>query len=154
MSMHSVRVGLLVTALTAAGLSLVLTGTIALSQPPPTSRSRPRQTLSQEERALLAIQEQGRQRVDLLVRELRLTPSGPEWWRLQRRIAEAKREGERELLLARLEFATRRGDADAAAETRRALDLLDHPHPNVPPAGSPGVVNKPIVPAAEVRHDR
>jgi hypothetical protein len=92
--------------------------------------------------------------VALLVRDLRSTPRGSEWWRLQRCIREAKRQGQRELLLARLDFAGRRSDAAAMDEIRRALDDLDRPRPVLPAPASPAEAQKPIVPAAEVRHDR
>jgi hypothetical protein len=128
------RFMLLLSVLTAGALC----PTLAVSQTPAVTTMKPltgapapaatrAPKLSPEMRALLEIEESGRQQVQELAKSLAGLPEGPVREAVQKRIAAAKLDTRVRILRARSQLALGRGDVAAAAECDRAVSRLTAP---------------------------
>ena len=86
-----------------------------------------RHTPTAEERALLAVQEEGRTQVQALVEGMKGLPDGPALRALQHKVEDVKRDSRVAFLRVKADFARRRGDLAAAHEAEDLIDAMLHP---------------------------
>jgi Skp family chaperone for outer membrane proteins len=88
-----------------------------------------------EEKALRAVEEDGRTRVESLVKSMQGLQDGPALRALQHKVEEVKQAQEVQFLQVKARFARERGDLATAQEAQRLIDLiLNPPKPVAAPA--------------------
>jgi len=117
---------------------------------PPPARSRPAATPARsappytpDERALLALEANGRARVAEIVRRMQGLPEGPALRALEDQAEAVKRDTRMALLAEQSRQARARGDEARARLADAALDLLRHPEHAAPASITP-VPEKPV----------
>ncbi len=85
--------------------------------------------LTAEEKALLAIEEEGRQEVLELVKSLEGMPDGPARRALERKAVQLKRDHYVRLLRAKVDFARARGDFAAVQQGEAIISSILNPRP-------------------------
>jgi hypothetical protein len=89
-------------------------------------------SLSPEETALLAIQEEGQRQVGALIQAMAGVRPGPALLELQANLVRVKRDTLVQFLSTRAQFDRARGDEAAALEAEKLIEQIVHPA--VPPA--------------------
>ena len=98
----------------------------------------PRPVLTAEEKALLAVEEEGRLQVDALVKSMAGLPDGPALRALERKVEEVKQADRVQFLRVKVQFAHQRGDLAAAHEAEQMIELiLNPPKPAYAPVARP-----------------
>jgi hypothetical protein len=88
-----------------------------------------------EEKALRAVEDDGRAQVEALVKSMQGLQDGPALRALQRKVEEVKQAQEVQFLQVKVRFARERGDLAAAQEAQRMIDfILNPPKPVAAPA--------------------
>jgi len=95
----------------------------------------PRPALTAEEKALFAVEEEGRLQVDALVKSMAGLPDGPVLRALERKVEEVKQDGRIQFLQVKVQFARQRGDLATAQQAEQMIDLILNPPK---PASAPG----------------
>jgi hypothetical protein len=94
-----------------------------------------RAPLTPEQKALRAVEEDGRTQVEALVKSMEGLQDGPALRALLRKVEEVKQAQEVQFLQVKVRFARERGDLAAAQEAQRRIDLiLNPPRPVAAPA--------------------
>lgn len=103
---------------------------------PGTAATRP--ALTAEEKALFAVEEEGRSQVDALVKSMAGQPDGPVLRALERKVEAVKQDGRIQFLQVKIQFARQRGDLATAQQAGQMIDLiLNPPKPVGAPAARP-----------------
>ncbi len=103
----------------------------------------PRPPLTAEEKALSAVEDEGRAQVDALVKSMAGLPDGPALRALERKVEEIKQASRIRFLEVKVQFARQRGDLAAAREAEQMIHLiLNPPKPAVAPNTRPETVRK------------
>jgi hypothetical protein len=87
--------------------------------------------LSAEEKALRAIEEEGRQQVLELTKGLEGMPDGPARRALEKKAVQLKQDNYIRLLRAKIDFARARGDFAAVQQGEAIVNAILNPHPPV-----------------------
>jgi hypothetical protein len=95
--------------------------------------------LTAEQRAIVAVQEEGRRQVESLVKSMAGLPDGPVLRALELKVEQLKRDEQVQCLRIRAQFALQRGDLAAAHEAEGLIDLILHPRPVTPVANTRSV---------------
>jgi hypothetical protein len=85
--------------------------------------------LSDEEKALLAIQEEGRQQVLELMRAIDGMPDGPARVAMEKKVLQVKQDNWVKLMRTKVGFARARGDFKSAQEGEMVIENILHPRP-------------------------
>ena len=95
--------------------------------------------LTAEQRAIVAVQEEGRRQVESLVKSMAGLPDGPVLRALELKVEQIKRDEQVQCLRVHAQFALQRGDLAAAHEAEGLIDLILHPRPVTPVANTRNV---------------
>lgn len=87
--------------------------------------------LTAEQKALLAVQEEGRTQVAALVRTMAGLPDGPALRALEQKVQAVKQDTRVRFLRVKIAYALERGDLATAHEAEQIIDRMLHPRPAV-----------------------
>lgn len=120
---------LIAAAALAAAVTKPVTSARPMSAAPVPTQQIVHPPLSPEERALLAVQEEGRTQVQTLLESMRGVSDGPALRALQQKVETIKRDTRVAFLRVTADFARRRGDLAAAHEAEDLAEAILHPAP-------------------------
>ncbi len=104
-----------------------------------------RPPLTAEEKALRAVEEDGRIQVEALVKSMQGLPDGPALRALERKVEDVKKASRVGFLRVKVQFARQRGDLAGAQEAQRQIELILNP---------PKPALAPIAPASRERIEK
>jgi hypothetical protein len=132
MSRHFILPSLFVLALGAGAAMAAPAEEAARPDVAPAPSAAPRAPrLTAEQKALLAVQDEGRARVAELVRTMAGLPDGPALRALEQKVHAVKQEARIQFLRVKIAYALERGDLATAHEAEQIIDRMLHPRPAV-----------------------